>query len=202
MRVLHIDSSITGAHSVSRELTAATVAQVLARHGGSTVQYRDLAASPVPHQSEALISARAGAPWPDAQSERQAAAAEAALVEFIEADIVVIGAPMYNFSIPSQLKAWLDSLAIAGQTFRYTEHGAESLCKGKHIVIVSSRGGNYTPPSPMAAMDHQESLLAGFFAFLGQDVKIIRAEGVMMGPEPRETAIAAARAEISQLAFA
>jgi FMN-dependent NADH-azoreductase len=124
-----------------------------------------------------------------------------ALDAFLAADIVVVGAPMYNFGIPSQLKAWIDRLAVAGRTFRYTEKGPEGLAGGKRVIIASSRGGLYGPQSGMAALDHQETYLRAIFNFFGiTDITFIRAEGVAFGEAQREQALAAARADIGKLA--
>ena len=113
-----------------------------------------------------------------------------ALDEFLAADIVVIGAPMYNFGVPSQLKAWIDCLAVAGKTFRYTETGVEGLAGGKRVIIASSRGGFYAGSSPMASLDHQEAYLTGFFGFIGvADIAFVRAEGVNVSPEQRQRGI-------------
>jgi FMN-dependent NADH-azoreductase len=190
MKLLHVDSSILGAGSVSRELSAEITASEQKRDPQLEVTYRDLAADPIDHLSGAHIAARDGA--------SPEAAGQAALDEFLAADIVVVGAPMYNFGVPSQLKAWIDRLAVAGKTFRYTEKGSEGLAGGKRLIVASSRGGVYSGESPYAAFDHQENYLRGVFGFLGvTDIKFIRAEGVAMGPEHREKAIAAAKGEIA-----
>src|SRR5690606_27231630 len=119
------------------------------------------------------------------------------LEEFLAADTVVVGAPMYNFGIPSTLKAWIDRLAIPGRTFRYTEKGPEGLAGGKKVVIVSARGGLYAAGSAGAAADFQEPYLRQVFGFFGiDDVEIVRAEGVNLGPQQKAEAIAAARAAI------
>ena len=121
--------------------------------------------------------------------------------EFLAAEIVVVGAPMYNFSIPSQLKAWIDRLAVAGKTFRYTEKGPEGLAGGKKVIVASSRGGFYRPDTQAAFLDHQESYLRSVFGFFGiTDVTFIRAEGVALGAEQRAKAIDAAKSEITQRA--
>lgn len=222
MNLLHIDSSITGAQSVSRQLSASVVAHLRAATPGLSVVYRDLAAAPVPQQSPDLLFARLKASYdagalagemaegiaaavrggaqvaPAAQAE--AAQADAVLDEFLAADIVVVGAPMYNFAPPSQLKAWLDCLFVIGRTFRYSATGVEGLAGGKTVIIASSRGGIYSAPSPMAAMDHQESFLATAFGFLGvRDISYVRAEGLNLGPEQRARAIADALAEVATL---
>ncbi len=201
MNLLHVDSSILGAGSVSRTLSAEIVAALRARHPDATVTYRDLGAAPVAHLTGAHLAAAQGA-VPEAPAlQRDLAAGQAALEEFLAADIVVIGAPMYNFGIPSQLKAWIDRLAVAGKTFRYTEKGSEGLAGGKKVIVASSRGGFYGPDTPAAFLDHQESYLRGIFGFFGiTDVSFVRAEGVQLGPDKREAAIAAAREQITRLA--
>src|ERR1700732_2083466 len=116
------------------------------------------------------------------------------------ADIVVIGAPMYNFTIPSQLKAWIDRILVGGKTFRYTEAGPQGLAGGKSVIIASSRGGLYAPGMPFAANDFQEPYLRAVFRFIGiEDIEIIRAEGIAFGPEQREAAMQAALASIDSV---
>lgn len=182
MKILHIDSSILGQHSVSRQLSAAITRRLTAANPGASVVYRDVASDPVPHQ--------VGGP----------AGESAILDEFLAADLVVIGAPMYNFGVPSQLKTWMDCLSVAGTTFSYGATGPQGLCGGKRIVIASTRGGIYSAPSPFAAMDHQESYLNSFFGFLGiTDLEIIRAEGVTMGDEQRQRAVDSALAAANAL---
>ena len=194
MKLLHIDSSITGAQSVSRQLSAASVERLRAVHPGLSVIYRDLEADPVPQQSGVLLAAKAtGQVLPDLNE------ADAVVDEFMAADIVVIGAPMYNFSIPSQLKAWIDCLAVAGKTFSYSESGVKGLAGGKRVIIASARGNIYTD-TPVAALDHQESFLTGFFGFIGvSDLEIVRAEGVAFGPEHRARAVESALAQAAVL---
>jgi FMN-dependent NADH-azoreductase len=132
--------------------------------------------------------------------ERDLFAGKSALAEFLTADIVVVGAPMYNFGVPSQLKAWIDRLAVAGQTFKYSDKGAVGLAGGKQVIVASSRGGFYGPETPIAFLDHQESYLRGIFGFFGiTDVSFIRAEGVALGAEQRAKALQAAQSEIASL---
>ncbi|HWW24523.1 MAG TPA: NAD(P)H-dependent oxidoreductase, partial [Caulobacter sp.] len=129
------------------------------------------------------------------------ASGQAAIDEFLAADIVVIGAPMYNFSISSQLKAWIDRVAVAGRTFRYTENGPEGLAGGKTVIIASSRGGYYSEGAPAAGFDHQETYLKSLFGFLGvTDIRFIRAEGVALGEDVRGKSLEAAQGEILKLA--
>lgn len=199
MKLLHVDSSILGGNSVSREITAAVVAQLKAVVPGLTVVAEDLAAAPLAHLSSAHLAAAQGAVPEDAALQADFARGQKALEDFLAANIVVVGAPLYNFGVPSQLKAWIDRIAVAGKTFRYTEKGPEGLAGGKTVIIVSSRGGIYSE-GPAAALEHQESYLKTVFGFLGiTNIKIIRAEGVNLGPEPRQRAIASALSEVGLL---
>jgi FMN-dependent NADH-azoreductase len=201
MRLLHVDSSILGAGSASRALSAEIVAAQRQRNPDIHVTYRDLAAQPLGHLSGSHLAAAQGAS-PEAETLlSDLAAGQAALEEFLAADIVVIGAPMYNFTIPSQLKAWIDRLSVAGKTFRYTIDGPEGLAGGKTVIVASSRGGFYGPETPIAFLDHQESYLQGLFGFFGiTDVRFIRAEGLALGAEQRAKAMAGARSEIAKVA--
>jgi FMN-dependent NADH-azoreductase len=202
MLLLHVDSSILGPNSVSRTLSAAIVEQQKALHPGIAVIYRDLAAAPPLHLSGAHLAAWQGAAQADEEVIADVANGTALLDEVFAADIIVIGAPMYNFTIPSQLKAWIDRLLIAGKSFRYTANGPEGLLpKGKKVFIASSRGGAYGPETPAAFLEHQETYLRGALGFIGlTDVTAIRAEGVAMGPAAREAAVSGARQEILALA--
>jgi len=201
MKLLHVDSSILGQGSVSRTLSAEIAAGQRILQPGLEVTYRDLAAAPIGHLNGAHLAVAQGAVPADAAIERDIALGEEILDEFLAADIVVVGAPMYNFSIPSQLKAWIDRLAVAGKTFRYTPEGPEGLAGGKKVIVASSRGGFYGPETPRAALDHQENYLRVIFGFFGiTDVTFVRAEGVALGTEAREKAIKTARGELTRLA--
>ena len=202
MLLLHVDSSILGPNSVSRTLSAAIVEQQKALHPGLAVIYRDLAAAPPLHLSGAHLAAWQGTAPADDEVSADGANGTALLDEVFAADIIVIGAPMYNFTIPSQLKAWIDRLLIAGKSFRYTANGPEGLLpKGKKVFIASSRGGAYGPETPAAFLEHQETYLSGALGFIGlTDVTAIRAEGVAMGPAAREAAVSGARQEILAIA--
>lgn len=194
MTLLHIDSSPLAAASASRVLTAAIVEAARAADPGLDVVYRDLAAAPPAHLGAAALAARAGAQTAAEQAE--AAVTEDLLAEFLAADVIVLGAPMYNFSIPSQLKAWIDRIAQAGRTFRYTENGPEGLAGGKTVIVASTRGGLYSE-GPAAGMDHQESYLKTVFGFLGiTDVRFVRAERLALGEDSRARAMDAALAGI------
>ena len=186
MKLLHVDSSALGANSATRELSAAIVARWEAEVPGLSVEYRDLDSDPVPH----LTGTSLAGTDPAAMAE-----AERVLQQFLDADVVVLGAPMYNFSIPSTLKAWIDRVAVAGKTFRYTAEGPEGLAKGKRMIVASARGGLHSG----APSDFQEPYLRFLLGFLGiTDLEFIRAEGIAMSPRHRSDALAAAHAAIGE----
>ena len=201
MQLLHLDSSALGGASVSRQLTSEIVVRHQALHPGIHVTYRDLAADPALHLTGAHMAARMGTASEDATINADLVKGNAYMDELFAADVLVIGAPMYNLSIPTPLKAWIDRIAVAGKTFRYTATGPEGLLKGRKAFIASARGGVYSAGSPAAALEHQESYLIGLLAFLGvKDVKVVRAEGMAFGPEAKEAAIAHALEDIAAIA--
>ena len=179
MTILKIDSSITGEQSVSRQLTAAILDQLVAQSPGEAVITRDLAADPLDHLTLAAFG-------------------DSTVVdEFLAADTLVMGAPMYNFGIPSQLKAWIDRISIAGKTFRYTPEGRpEGLAGDKRVIIAISRGGFYEEGS---AMEHVETYLRGVLGFLGITPEFVHADGIAIGPEQREAGIAKGLDEVTAL---
>lgn len=198
MKLLHVDSSILDANSVSRRLTANTVADWVATHPGAEVQYLDLAVSAPTHfDSDAMgLRVPAGTVLTDAQK-RENEVTEQFISQFLAADVVVVGAPMYNFSIPSQLKAWIDRLAQPGRTFKYTEKGPQGLAAGKTVIVVSARGGIYSTSEAGQAAEHQESYLKVVFGFFGiTDVRFVRAEGLAMGDQQKAQALQAAAGDI------
>ena len=199
MKLLHIDSSILGTQSATRELGAAIVGKWQRQNPHSQVRHVDLAREPLNHLTGEVLGARsAPADQRSPELQRDIEAGERAMDDFLAADVIVVGAPMYNFSIPSQLKAWIDRIAVAGKTFRYTEKGPEGLAKGKKVIIVSARGGMYGAGSPAAALDFQETYLRGVFGFLGiTDIEFVRAEGLNFGPAQREQAMTAAHDAIA-----
>ena len=204
MKLLHIDSSTLGAQSVSRDLTAAIVAQLKAVNPAVEVTYRDVGSQAPAHLSGEILFTRfvPAEQWNTTQ-QAEAALSETLLEEFLAADVIVIGAPMYNFSVPSQLKAWIDRIAVAGRTFKYGENGPVGLAGGKKVIVASTRGGMYSTSEGGRAMDFQEDYLKTVFGFLGiTDVEIVRAEGVNMGEEPKSKAVTEAKARIVELAAA
>ena len=203
MKLLHIDSSALGQNSVSRQLTAQIVAKWKAGHPGTEVDYLDLAANPPSHLSADSLGFRMppGAQEPDETQRRENAVSEALVSQFLAADVVVLGAPMYNFAIPSQLKAWIDRVAQVGRTFKYTEKGPQGLAGGKTVIVASARGGIYSTTEGGRALEHQESYLQAIFGFFGvTDIRFVRAEGLAMGEAVKAKAIAAAELEIRALA--
>jgi FMN-dependent NADH-azoreductase len=189
MKLLHIDSSALGNHSVSRALSARIVDELKRQHPGLEVRHRDLAAQSLSHWLPAADA-----------SDPAARAGSDALEEFLAADVVVIGSPMYNFGISSQLKAWIDRVVVAGKTFRYTAEGPQGLVGGKRVIVASSRGGIYGPGSAGAAMDFQEPYLRAVFGFLGvPEVEFVRAEGLNLGEEHKSNALASAHESIGKL---
>jgi len=197
MQLLHIDSAITGEQSVSRQLTARTVAAWQASHPGTTVQYLDLAAQAPAHLSADALGFRTGQAASTEAQRQENALSEALVSQFLAADVIVLGAPLYNFSIPSQLKAWIDRIAQAGRTFKYTDKGPVGLAGGKTVIVASSRGGVYSASEGGQAMEHQESYLKVIFGFFGiTDVRFVRAEGVGMGPDAKAAALASAERDV------
>jgi FMN-dependent NADH-azoreductase len=185
MTLLHLDSSIQADASASRQLTRAIVAQWQAEHPGAEVVYRDLVAQELPHLSGAAFART---------DELEAARNDAVLQEFLRADVVVLGAPLYNFSIPSQLKAWIDRIAVKGRTFRYTPSGPQGLAGGKRVIVAVTRGGVYGDD---ASAEFGESYLRFVLRFLGiEDVSFVRAEGLGISPQHRADALSAAHAGI------
>lgn len=200
MTILHVDASILSDNSVSRQLTAAIVKRLEAASPGVKVIHADLATDPVGHLTGAEFLAFQGIEPQDAAA-RQAVERNARhLDDFLAADVVVIGAPMYNFTLPSQLKAWLDRLAVRGKTFEYTANGPRGLAGSKRVIIASSRGGVYSEGTPTAFLDHQETYLRGFLGFIGvTNITFVRAEGVAISAENRTAAIGSAVAEVEKL---
>ena len=185
MKLLHLDSSILGQHSASRELGAAIVARWQRDVRGLEVTHRDLAANPLPHLSGASL----------AQADADEAATAAAVMdEFLSADVIVVGAPMYNFGIPSQLKAWIDRVAVAGKTFRYTAEGPQGLAGGKQVIVVATYGGKHPVES---GRNFVEPYLRQVFAFLGiTDVEFVSADSLSVSHEQRAKSMSAANERI------
>ena len=199
MKLLHLDSSVLGPHSVSRQVSAAITERLRQANPGLAVTYRDLTATPIAHLTGLHLAASQGAPV-DPSIRDDLAAGQAVLDEFLATDLVVIGAPMYNFSVPSQLKTWIDRILVAGKTFKYGAGGVEGLAGDKRVIIAVSRGGYYGADTPMASLEHLETYLRAVFRFIGvTKLEIIPADGIQVGPEHREKAVAGALRAASAL---
>lgn len=182
MTILKIDSSINGENSASRALTDSIVEQLKASSWGEQIVTRDLFANPLPHLT------------------LDAFADSSILDEFLAADVVVIGAPMYNFTVPSQLKAWIDRVVVAGKTFQYTANGPEGLAKGRRVIIALARGNFYGDGAPAAPLEHLETYLRGVFNFIGIEPEFVSADGLGLSPEQREASLNQAFVEVVKLA--
>jgi len=182
MTILKIDSSINGQNSASRALTDSIVEQLKAANWGEQVVSRDLFADPLPHLT------------------LEAFADPSVLEEFQEADIIVIGAPMYNFTLPSQLKAWIDRIVIAGKTFQYGANGPEGLAKGKRVIVALARGGFYGDGAPAAPLEHLETYLRGVFNFIGIEPEFVSADGLSISAEQRDASLLQAQKDVFLLA--
>ena len=182
MTILHIDSSITGDNSASRAISAKIVDQLKSAQWGEEIVYRDLAAQPLPHLT------------------LDAFADSSVLDEFLAADTIVIGAPMYNFTLATQLKAWIDRIMVAGKTFHYTANGPEGLAGGRRVIVALARGGFYGEGAPAAPLEHLESYLRGIFNFMGIEPEFVAADGLAISPEQREQSVSQALGETLRLA--
>ena len=182
MTILHIDSSINGENSASRAISRSIVDQLTQSSPAPALVTRDLVSDPLPHLT------------------LDAFADTSVLDEFLAAETVVIGAPMYNFTLPTQLKAWLDRILVAGQTFRYTANGPVGMAGGKRVVIALARGGFYDQGSPASALEHLETYLRGVFNFIGIEPEFVAADGLAVSPEQRDTSINRALGETILLA--
>lgn len=193
MKLLHIDSSILGEQSVSRMLSRATVQRLKEHNPAIDIIHRDLVAVPVPHLTGDHLAAS-----PAVMDE--IAFGEKLLDEFINADVIVIGVALYNLTISSQLKAWIDRIVIAGKTFRYTENGSEGLAQDKRVILAVARGGQYRQGLPLASSEHAEAYLRSMFAFIGvTKLDVIVAEGLAISEAHRESGMQAAFEAISVL---
>lgn len=198
MKLLHLDSSILGDSSASRQLSRAVVRAWQSAEPSAQVIYRDLASDALSHLSAAsLVAAGTPAELRTAAQQHEVALSETTLDEFLAADAIVIAAPMYNFALPSQLKAWIDRVTVAGKTFSYGENGPQGLAGGKKVVIVSTAGGIHSgQPSGAAHEDYLKLVLA----FVGiSDIQVVRAEGLAYGDEPRAAALKAAEQQVGEL---
>lgn len=186
MNILHIDSSILGTKSLTRPLSALIVDRLVAANPGARVEHRDLGEKPIDHLTGEEFAARGKT-------------TDSVLEQFKASDVLVIGSPMYNWTISSQLKAWIDRVAVAGETFAYTPQGPKGLAGGKRIIVVTGRGSSMLDQR-YEGYDHQEPYLRAVFRFLGIDnVTFVHAQGVALAPDARATVVAKAEAEIERV---
>lgn len=199
-KILHINSSVRKNDSISRKVTSDFVAKWKAKDAQTTVVERDLAINPPPHLDEKIIGAFFTAPDQRTAEQNEIAKLSETLVqELFDADVIVIGAPMYNFSITSGLKAWIDQVARAGITFKYDENGPVGLVSGKKVYVFTARGGVYSH-GPAAAMDFHETYLRAVLGFIGlKDVTFIHSEGLSMGAIGVEKALEQTNKTINEL---
>ena len=204
MKLLHVDSSVLGTNSVSRQLTAEAVAEWRKSHPNTTVEYLDLAVDAPNHFSADALGIKVGVQAEPTEAQRRENEVSERLVsQFLAADVIVVGAPLYNFTVPTQLKAWIDRLAQAGRTFKYTDKGPVGLATGKTLIVASTRGGIYSTSEGGQAMEHQESYLKVVLGFFGiTDVRIVRAEGLGMGPDAVAAAFASATKDVQSVTTA
>lgn len=205
MKLLHIDTSIQTAGSLSREMSTAAVDRLTREIPGLEIQYKDLAAQPLPHLTAQVFAALAQDVDIGAFSEAErndAVASKKALEDFMAADIVVLGVPLYNYSVPSTLRAWIDRIVVFGKSFKYGGPNQPiGLAAGKRVIVLLARGGMYAEGTPNAHHEHAETYLRSVFSLVGiDDVEFIVAEGVAVGPEFRETARRSALDAIETLA--
>lgn len=196
--VLVVTSSALAEHSVSSDLVKDVVDGLRRRDPALKLVTRDLGANPVPHLTLDAATAIRGEPTNEAQAQARALSDEL-IGEVQAADILVMGVPMYNFGIPSNLKSWFDYVLRGGTTFRYTEQGPEGLVKNKQAILVLAKGGYYSE-GPMQVMDAQEPHVRAMLNFIGvTDIRYIRAEKLALGPDEREKSIIAAKAAVGEL---
>ena len=194
--ILVLNSSVLGHASVSRVLVEEAVSRLTDVDPGATIVHRDLGAEPIPHLTAATVAGVRGEPVTDAQLTARTLSNDL-IAELRDADTIVIGAPMYNFSISTGLRAWFDHVLRAGETFSYSEAGPQGLLKGKRVIVIESRGGLYSE-GPAKAIDFQEPYLRQLLGFMGlTDVAFIHAEKIGFGSDAREAAFSAAKGKIN-----
>lgn len=201
--LLYVTASLSGPNSKSGLIGTEFVATWQAANGPAHIVRRDLGTGGVPHLTGEYLKAWTTAPEQRSDRERALVRESDPLIEEVEAaDVIVIATPMYNFAIPSTLKAWIDHITRAGRTFRYSAEGRpEGLLRNKKVFVVAARGGIYTGDSPVKALDFQEPYLRAILGFNGlTDVTFVHVEGQLMGPQTAEAGLARARETVSGIA--
>jgi FMN-dependent NADH-azoreductase len=201
MNILIVNSSAQGETSISNRLTRLVADMVRAADPDSTIRVRDVGSDPIPHLTPGTVGGLRAEAGTDAEKQAQALS-DMLIEELRAADLIVVGAPMYNFGMASTLKSWFDHVLRARVTFRYTENGSEGLLGGKRALVIETRGGVYSE-GPAAAMDSQEPHIRTLLGFMGiTDVRFVRVERTGFGPEAVAEAIGAAESELADLARA
>jgi FMN-dependent NADH-azoreductase len=200
--ILYISSSPRGSASYSNRIAESVIRDLRKNDPNATLVVRDLAREPLPHIDDDFVTATRDADGARTQRQRAILAQSDALIEeLLAADIVVIAAPMINFSVSTTLKSWFDYVVRAGRTFRYDEAGPQGLVTGKRVIVVSASGGIYSGEN--AALDFQVPWLRNMLGFLGMtDVEVIRVEGTALGPQAAEQALARAGAQAREVVVA
>ena len=198
MKVLQLDSSILGEASVSRQLTRSVVERLRESRRDVQVVHRELGREPVAHLTPDVLATRGtAAELLNELQNREARLDEELIAELKSADVLVIGAPLYNFTIPTGLKAWIDRIAVVGKTFKYSEKGPEGLVTGKKAVIVATSGGSYAgSPVDMMHVGYLKQLL-NFIGII--DIEVVRAPGLAIGAEVRAHSLAKAKGQIREM---
>ncbi len=198
-KILHIDASANGEQSESMRLSNDFIHRWKTEYPADQVIQRDIVGNPLPHIDSVILGSMM-TPAEQRTPEQNATAGqyEELVQEFLDAEVLVLGVPMYNFSIPSTLKAWIDHITVPGRTFEYTAEGPVGLIRNKQVYIISTRGGFYKD-NPMDQMDHQISYLQTLFGFLGiEDIQVIQAEGLNISPEVHDQSVEAAQIQIQE----
>lgn len=196
-KLLHLKTSLFAEHGQSNQLGSKFVASLQAKHPSADIVTRDLAADPVPHLDGASFQAFITKPE-ERTAEQQARVdfSDGLIDELKAADVIVVGLPMYNLGVPSTLKSWIDHVARAGVTFRYTENGPQGLLSDKKVYVLATRGGVYAG----TAFDTQTDYVKLFFGFIGiTDVEFVYAEGLNMGEDSKAAALQAAHDAVHRL---
>lgn len=197
--LLVINSSVSGTDSASRALVEHAVVELVKANPGALILRRDVGAAPIPHLTTETLAGVRGTPQTESE-QRTRRLSDELIAELRAADTIVIGAPMYNFGVPTGLRAWFDYVLRAGETFAYSEAGPTGLLAGKCAIIIESRGGLYSE-GPAKAFDFQEPYLRQLLGFIGvTDVTFIHAEKIGFGAQARDAAIGTAKVKLTALA--
>ncbi len=200
MKILYVSVSPMGDKSITRLLASKLISDIKKKHSHTTVVERDLNKTAIPHLSVDVISAFMTPPDKrDAKANELLTLSDALVKEIFDANLIIIASPMWNFGVPSVLKAWIDNICRAGITFKYTQTGPVGLINGKKAIVISARGGIYSE-GESKIFEHEESHLDSVLKFLGiTNTQLVHAEGVAYGEEASKNAITKAEAKITDI---